>query len=122
MCWYFKSFSIFTLHSIPIFIYTYEITINATLDPCQTLVYVLDLLADQSLIMRPHIGHMSAAISENSIPYLGYVLSGIIAFILTWIATSLLMRHHSARLGKIKYWLIVCIPLGYFSANSLIHC
>ena len=79
-----------------------------------TLVYVLDLLADQSLIMRPHIGHMSAAISESSIPYLGYVLSGIIAFILTWISTSLLMRHHSARLGKVKYWLIVCIPLGYF--------
>ena len=79
-----------------------------------TLVYVLDLLADQSLIMRPHISHMSAAISENSIPYLGCVLSGIIAFILTWIATSLLMRHHSARLGKVKYWLIVCIPLGYF--------
>ena len=79
-----------------------------------TLVYVLDLLADQSLIMRLHISHMSAAISENSIPYLGCVLSGIIAFILTWIATSLLMRNHSARLGKVKYWLIVCIPLGYF--------
>jgi hypothetical protein len=79
-----------------------------------TLVYVLDLLADQPLTMRPHIGHMSAAISENSVPYLGYVLSGIIAFILTWIATSLLMRHHSDRLGKVKYWLIVCIPLGYF--------
>ena len=79
-----------------------------------TLVYVLDLLTDQPLIMRPHIGHMSAAISEDSIPYLGYVLSGILAFILTWIATSLLMRHHSARLGQVKYWLIVCIPLGYF--------
>ena len=57
---------------------------------------------------------MSAAISEDSIPYLGYVLSRILAFILTWIATSLLMRHHSARLGQVKYWLIVWIPLGYF--------
>jgi len=57
---------------------------------------------------------MQATISEDSIPYLGYVLSGIIAFILTWIATSLLMRHHSARLGKAKYWLILLIPLGYF--------
>jgi hypothetical protein len=79
-----------------------------------TLVYVLDLLADQPLIMQPHIGHMAATISADSIPYLGYVLSGITAFILTWIATSLLMRHHSARLGKVKYWLILLIPLGYF--------
>jgi hypothetical protein len=79
-----------------------------------TLFYVLDLLAEQPFIMRPHIGHMSAAISEDSIPYLVYASSGIIAFILTWIATSLLMRHHSARLGKVKYWLILLIPLGYF--------
>ena len=43
-----------------------------------------------------------------------FLESGILAFILTWIATSLLMRHHSARLGQVKYWLIVCIPLGYF--------
>jgi hypothetical protein len=57
---------------------------------------------------------LDCSISEYSIPYLGYVLSGIIAFMLICIATSLLMRHHSARLGNVKYWLIVCIPLAYF--------
>ncbi len=72
-----------------------------------TLVYVLNLLTDQPLIMRPHAGHMSAAISEDSILYLGYVISALLSFILTWIATSLLMRHHSDKLGRIKYWLIV---------------
>ena len=64
-----------------------------------TLVYVLNLLTDQPLIMRPHAGHMSAAISEDSILYLGYVISALLSFILTWIATSLLMRHHSDKLG-----------------------
>lgn len=34
-----------------------------------------------------------------------------------WIATSLLMRHHSNRLGTIKYWIIVGVPLGYFLAQ-----
>ena len=64
-----------------------------------TLVYVIDLITEQPLIMRHAY---RSAISENTIPYLGYVLSGIIGFILTWIATSLLMRHHSARDGRGK--------------------
>ena len=33
---------------------------------------------------------------------------------MTWIATSLLMRHHSTRLGTIKSWLVVGVPLAYF--------
>jgi hypothetical protein len=79
-----------------------------------TLVYVVGFLTDQLPTIRPHIGNMLAFISEDSISYLSYVLSGILSFILTWIATSLLMRNYSNRIGKIKYWLIVCIPLIYF--------
>jgi hypothetical protein len=43
-----------------------------------------------------------------------YVLSSVLSFILTWIATVLLLRHHSRKLGIIKYWIIVSIPLAYF--------
>ena len=67
-----------------------------------TLVYVLYLLTDQPEIMRPHSGHISAAIFEDSILYQGYVISSILSFVMTWIATQLLMRHHSTRLGTIK--------------------
>ena len=79
-----------------------------------TLVYVRYLLTDQPEIMRPHSGHISAAIFEDSILYQGYVISSILSFVMTWIATSLLMRHHSTRLGTIKYWLVVGVPLAYF--------
>ncbi len=35
-------------------------------------------------------------------------------FLLTWAATSVLMRHYMARIGKIKYWVLVSAPLIYF--------
>ena len=44
----------------------------------------------------------------------GYVMTSIVSFGLTWIATVFLMRHYSKNLGKSKYWLIVSIPLFYF--------
>jgi hypothetical protein len=44
----------------------------------------------------------------------GYVLTSIIAFILTWIATVLLLHSHSKKLGSFKYWTLVTIPLVYF--------
>jgi hypothetical protein len=43
-----------------------------------------------------------------------YVLSGIFAFMSMWISTALLLRHYSKKLGKVKYWTIISIPLAYF--------
>jgi hypothetical protein len=43
-----------------------------------------------------------------------FVAASIISFTLTWIATALMLRHHSRRLGVIKYWVLVSIPLVYF--------
>jgi hypothetical protein len=43
-----------------------------------------------------------------------YVVASIASFVITWIATVLMLRHHHIRLGMIKYWVIVSIPLVYF--------
>jgi hypothetical protein len=43
-----------------------------------------------------------------------YTVTSILSFILTWIATVLLLRHYSKKLGRIKYWILVTIPLAYF--------
>jgi len=42
------------------------------------------------------------------------IISTIIAFLLTWISTAILLHHYSRKVGRIKYWIIICIPLGYF--------
>jgi hypothetical protein len=43
-----------------------------------------------------------------------YFASSILSFLMIWAATSLLLRHYSHKLGRIKYWIIVIIPLSYF--------
>jgi hypothetical protein len=44
----------------------------------------------------------------------GYVITSILSFVLTWIATVLLLHSYSRRLGRAKYWILVAIPLVYF--------
>jgi hypothetical protein len=43
-----------------------------------------------------------------------YAFTAALAFVVTWIATVLLLRHYSKKLGKIKYWILVTMPLAYF--------
>jgi hypothetical protein len=44
----------------------------------------------------------------------GYLMTSVASFILTWIATILLLHSYSRRLGRAKYWILVSIPLVYF--------
>ena len=44
----------------------------------------------------------------------GYVITSVISFVLTWIATVLLLHSYSRRLGRARYWILVCIPLVFF--------
>ncbi len=42
------------------------------------------------------------------------LITSAVSFSLTWLATTLLLRHHSKKLGKIKYWIVITLPLVYF--------
>lgn len=44
----------------------------------------------------------------------GYFVSAILSFLITCTSTSLLLRHYSHKLGKVKYWIILAFPLAYF--------
>ncbi len=43
-----------------------------------------------------------------------YVVSSILSFIFVWVATVLLLRYYSKKIGTAKYWIIVSAPLFYF--------
>jgi hypothetical protein len=79
-----------------------------------TLVYVVQGLLGVSTVVSPHIGHLSAFAPYSTMLNSGYVISSIVSFIITWVATILLLRHHSKKLGAAKYWILVSIPLAYF--------
>ena len=73
------------------------------------------LLAGQPIDSQQIVASMSAIIPDNIIPLnYGFIISSVISFILTWIATVLVLHHYSNRLGRIKYWILVSSPLLYF--------
>jgi hypothetical protein len=76
---------------------------------------VNDVIYDVSAFVRPHVGGsvMSYA-SPKSTFHSGYLISSVLSFILIWIATVIILRHYSQKLGRGKYWIIVSIPLIYF--------
>jgi hypothetical protein len=59
----------------------------------------------------------SLSISSTSLNNVMYNVTSILSFILTWVATVILMSHYSRVIGKARYWLIVSIPLVYFLAS-----
>jgi hypothetical protein len=64
---------------------------------------------------RQIAGLEEASMPDNVVPLNNaYLISSVIAFILIWIATVLVLHHHSRTIGYIKYWIIVSIPLVYF--------
>jgi signal transduction histidine kinase len=46
-----------------------------------------------------------------------YNYSDLISFILVWISTALLLRHYSQKIGKVKLWVIMTIPLLYYLSS-----
>jgi hypothetical protein len=48
-----------------------------------------------------------------------YSTSSVISFMLSWIATILILRHYSPKLGKVKLWIFLGFPLGYFLVQFL---
>ncbi|HYZ51214.1 MAG TPA: hypothetical protein VE593_10030, partial [Nitrososphaeraceae archaeon] len=79
-----------------------------------TLAYVIQTLQNVPAVVRPHIGHMSGFTTYDAVLNSGYLITSIVSFLITWIATILLLHHHSKKLGVVKYWILVTIPLVYF--------
>jgi hypothetical protein len=52
--------------------------------------------------------------SVSSILYNIHNLTSILSFSILWGATVLLLHHYSQKVGRLKYWIIVTLPLVYF--------
>ncbi|WP_162477972.1 hypothetical protein [Nitrososphaera sp. AFS] len=80
------------------------------------LVYVTNQLAGTQggPIIQPESTPVANFGSVFDIFNFGYFITSIMSFVLTWIATVLLLHSYSRKLGRIKYWILVSIPLIYF--------
>jgi hypothetical protein len=57
---------------------------------------------------------VSTVVGADNIYNYAYFLSSILSFIFTWVATTILLRQYSRKVSKIKFWIIVSLPLLYF--------
>jgi hypothetical protein len=102
-------------HNPVVLAYTAAIMMIAT-NAAFTLVYVTNQLigAQGGSIIQPAMTPVANYSSVYDIINAGYVITSIMSFILTWIATVLLLHSYSRKLGRTKYWILVSIPLVYF--------
>jgi hypothetical protein len=70
-------------------------------------------VAGAGLISMSPVYPASIASLMNSVNSF-YIIFSIASFIMTWVATALLLRHYSLKLGKVRYWTVVSLPLLYF--------
>ncbi|MBD0360054.1 MAG: hypothetical protein ICV56_05015 [Nitrososphaeraceae archaeon] len=84
-----------------------------------TVINVNERLLDRPSEIWQFAGGTVVLAAKNTVLDLSYILSSILSFILTWAATVLLLNHYSQRLGRVRYWIIVSIPLIYFLSQFI---
>ncbi|MGH9975968.1 MAG: hypothetical protein ACRD8Z_09060, partial [Nitrososphaeraceae archaeon] len=70
----------------------------------------------------PHVGFNSPSLIPGSLSHLlsfPYIISNILSFVLTWLATAALLLYYSKKLRELKYWIVVAMPLIYFVTPML---
>ena len=93
----------------------YGIAMSVTSINCILTIIYLDVgFTDNPIFIKSVRSLTGSLASPNVALGYAYTLTAILFFVLTWIATVLLLGHYSRRLGKTKYWILVSIPLAYF--------
>ena len=83
------------------------VSISSSLLIAQNYTLLYGLPAERNLMSEPNLPF------PNEIMYLA-ALSGAVSFFLLWFSTALLLNHYSTRLGRIKFWTIMSIPIFLF--------
>ena len=87
-----------------------SLSINAIIG----IIYVSDQLSYVSDVIQPSpYGGFMMHSHTSSLAVL-YTISSGVTFVLFWLGTVLLLQSYRKRLGTIKFWIIMLVPLLYF--------
>ena len=85
---------------------------------CVNIALMMTLVINTINTESGDIRHINSPVSIahglGNVFNLTYVISSILSFVLLWLATVLLLRYYSKKIGTAKYWIIVSAPLFYF--------
>jgi hypothetical protein len=96
----------------------YGLAISAiSINSIITIIYTNSEFNNDPAFVRP-VRSLTGALSSSGFisgfMSSSYVITSVSSFVLMWIATALLLKNYSRKLGRVKYWIIVSIPLAYF--------
>lgn len=90
-------------------------TASIVIDITTSLILSTTLILSQPFDAQQIMASMSPPIPDYLVPLnSAFNLTSILSFVLTWVATVIVMRNYSKRLRFIIYWIAVSIPLVYF--------
>jgi hypothetical protein len=87
-----------------------SLSINAVIG----MIYVLDQFAYVSDVIQPSLYGGVVMHTHYSSWTVLYTISSGLTFVLFWLGTVLLLQSYRKRLGTIKFWVIMLVPLLYF--------
>jgi hypothetical protein len=73
--------------------------------------YVIDLAQKNSVI---RLGDVAVFPEFGSSTFIVYSIASIVAYILTWTGTMMLLRSYMKKLGKIRFWTIMGAAMVYY--------
>jgi hypothetical protein len=76
------------------------------------LTYHIDELAKRNLVIR--FGDIAVFSESPSSTDTVYQISGIVSYVLTWIATVMLLRPYIEKFGKVRFWIMMSAPMIYY--------
>lgn len=102
-----------TGRSYVVLLYTLAITL-LLINVIFTLLYVNELLYSYSSYVKSRGNTFTPYANPNSLLTYGFQVSSIVSYLAMWVATVVFLYNHSKRLGKVRFWIMVCIPLAYY--------
>lgn len=80
------------------------------------VVYFLNQLLDQPAVVhaKEYADFVRHVATGNSSLVYYYTVFSVVAFVFLWLGTVFLLNGYRKKIGNIKYWVIITIPLLYF--------
>ena len=76
------------------------------------LTYQIDELAKRNSVIR--LGDIAVFPVSPSSTDTVYQISAIVSYVLTWIATVMLLRPYIEKFGKVRFWIMMGAPMIYY--------
>lgn len=76
------------------------------------LLYSYDMLSNLPVEIKEHRAYITP--NPNSTLVLAMRTSSVLSYIGIWIATTVQLRNHFEKIGKIRSWILISLPLIYF--------